>query len=304
MALVQINSQHGALTGTATLEAALATLPPAVPVVVMIHGYKFSPSCPHRSPHRHILGLDPDLTKPRAISWPRHLRLDETGLGVAFGWEASGTLPQAYRRAAQAGEGLAHLLDRIAAVRGTPAHIIAHSLGARVALSALTHLAPHAAGRMILMQPAELRGAARAALDTPAGRAAGIVAITGRENDLFDALFEFGVAPVARALAWGSARSVGAGLDAVRPNWTDVAIDRSGVLSALAALGYRVAAPDRTVCHWSGYLRPGAFPLYRAIIDGRLPLATLRAALGAAPIPAPQRARWTPRPCPADAGAA
>ncbi len=280
MALVEVNTQDGCLTGTATLAAAIEALPQCEPVVVMIHGYKFSPSCPRRSPHRHILGLAPDPANRRAISWPRHLGLDKTGLAIAFGWDATGSLPRAYRRAADAGLALARLLDRVAAARGGgPAHVIAHSLGARVALAALPHLAPQAAGRMILMQPAELRAVAQAALDSPAGRNAGIVAVTGRENDLFDALFEWGVAPLSRSLRSQAARSVGAGLGTTRTNWIDLAIDRPEVLATLATLGHRIAPPVSAVCHWSGYLRPGVFPLYRAVIDGRLPLAGLRATL-------------------------
>lgn len=276
MALVKVNATGEALTGTATLAAALEALPAGEPVIVMIHGYKFSPSCPHRTPHRHILSLTPDPTLRRAVSWPRHLRLDDTGLGIAFGWEAAGALPLAYGRAATAGRALAQLLARVAEVRGEPAHVIAHSLGARVALAALPHLAPRHAGRMVLMHPAELRGAAQAALATAGGRAAGIVAVTGRENDVFDALFEWGVAPLSLG-----ARSVGAGLGLAVPGWLDLRIDRPEVLAALEGLGYRIGPRARAVCHWSGYLRPGVFPLYRAVLDGRLPVAALRAALTA-----------------------
>jgi hypothetical protein len=280
MTLVTVNATGEALTGTATLAAALEALPAGEPVVVMIHGYKFSPACPRRTPHRHILSMTPDPRVPRAVSWPRHLRLDESGLGIAFGWEAAGALPLVYGRAATAGRALARLLARVAEVRGEAAHVIAHSLGARVALAALPRLAPEAAGRMVLMHPAELRSAAQAALDTPGGRAASILSVTGRENDLFDSLFEWAVAPLVPG-----ARSVGAGMAGPRPNWTDVRIDRTDVLAALAALGYRIGPPARSVCHWSGYLRPGVFPLYRAVLDGRLPVGALRAALAAAPEP-------------------
>jgi len=274
MAVVEVNATGEALTGTATLAAALEALPAGAPVIVMIHGYKFSPTCPRRTPHRHILSLQPDPAHRRAVSWPRHLRLDESGLGIAFGWDAAGLLPRAYGRAATAGRALARLLRRVAEVRGAPAHVIAHSLGARVALSALPHLPTDAAGRMVLMHPAELRTPARAALATPAGRAAAILSVTGRENDLFDALFEWGVAPLVPG-----ERSVGAGLTA--GNWTDLRIDRPEVLAALGTLGHRIGPPARAVCHWSGYLRPGVFPLYRAILDGRLPVGVLRAALTA-----------------------
>ncbi len=183
-------------------------------------------------------------------------------------------LPLVYGRAATAGRALARLLAQVARVRGDAAHVIAHSLGARVALAALPHLPCGAAGRMVLMHPAELRGAARAALATPAGRTASIVAVSGRENDLFDALFTWCVAPHRPG-----ERSVGAGLDAL--NWLDLRVDRPEVLAALATLGHRIGPPARSVCHWSGYLRPGVFPLYRAVLDGRLPMGVLRAALPA-----------------------
>ncbi len=280
MPLVKVDATGEALTGIATMLAALEALPPGDPVVVMIHGYKFSPACPRRTPHRHILSLAPDPGLPRVVSWPRHLRLDDSGLAIAFGWEAAGLLPAAYARAATAGRALARLLARVAEVRGEPAQVIAHSLGARVALAALPHLPVRAAGRMVLMHPAELRGPALSALETPAGRAAAILSVTGRENDLFDALFEWGVAPLAPG-----ARSVGAGLSA--GNWIDLRIDRPEAQAALAALGHRIGPAAGNICHWSGYLRPGVFPLYRAVLDGRLPMATLRAAVSPAAVPPP-----------------
>ena len=68
MALVQVNVQDALIVPADTaagpvetqLAAALAALRPGAPVVVMIHGYRFSPSVDRHSPHRHILALDPE----------------------------------------------------------------------------------------------------------------------------------------------------------------------------------------------------------------------------------------------------
>ncbi len=270
MRLVQINADTTGLTGLATLRAALDTLPDGAPVVVMVHGYKFTPRHPRRSPHTHILSLAPDPTDRKALSWPRQLGLGQAGLAIAFGWEATGSVWRAWAEAARAGLALARLLTLLHA-EGRRADLVAHSMGARVALAALAALPVPALRRAILIAPAEFRDTARAALDTPAGLAAEIVNVISRENDLFDALVEWLVAPHRPG-----ARTLGLGLGADRPNWTDLQVDDSATLAALATLGYRIAAPTRRICHWSGYLRPGVFPLYRAIVTGALPLPLLR----------------------------
>jgi hypothetical protein len=164
--------------------------------------------------------------------------------------------------------------------------VLAHSLGARVALAALPSLEPGAIGRAVLLAAAETRGRAARWLDCPAGRAAEIVNVTSRENALFDGLLEWLVAPH----CWGE-RALGRGFGARSPRWVDLAIDDDRVRAALAALGYAIPAADRRVCHWSVYLRPGLFDVYRAILSGALPLTRLRAAL-------PQAAETDARPEP------
>lgn len=282
MRLVQINAETTGLTGLATLRAALTTLPEWAPVVIMVHGYKFTPRHPRRSPHGHILSLSPDPADRKALSWPRQLGLGEDGLAIAFGWEATGSVWRAWAEAARAGLALARLLALLHA-EGRRADLVAHSMGARVALAALPSLEVPALRRAILIAPAEFRDMARVALDTPAGRAAEVVNVISRENDLYDALVEWLVAPHRPG-----ARTLGVGLGERRPNWTDLQIDDAGTLSALAGLGYRIAAPSHRICHWSGYLRPGIFTLYRAIVTGALPLPLLREHLPGQPGP-----RWS-----------
>jgi hypothetical protein len=93
--------------------------------------------------------------------------------------------------------------------------------------------------------------------------------VTSRENDLFDALL--------MAAMPGRGLPLGRGLGAPGRNWIDIPIDRAATRSALAGLGFPIPTPDRRFCHWSGYLRPGLFPLYAALLADRaaLPLRLL-----------------------------
>jgi pimeloyl-ACP methyl ester carboxylesterase len=284
MTLLAVNM--GRHPDDATLAAALAALPEAAPVVIMLHGFRFSPDHPDRTPHRHILSLSPRRDCWKAVSWPRHLGMaGDAGLAIAYGWPARGHIWAALARADQAATDLARLvttLRRLAPNR--PLHLVGHSLGARVALLALRGLRRGAVDRLILISAALFRGEARAVLAAaPAADAAEIVNVTGRENLLFDALLRL-AAPL-------GGRTVAAGVAA--PNWLDVALDRPTTLAALAQLGYRIAPPRVPVCHWSGYLRPGVFGFYRAVLlqPRRTPLPALRTIL--APRREPRGRRWT-----------
>jgi len=281
------------------LAESLAALPEGAPVIVMIHGYKFSPraGC---TPHEHIFALKPSTKSRRALSWPQNLGFGtgnaREGLCIAFGWEARGTLWAARREAARAGHALARLLDRI---KGRPVHIVAHSLGARVALKALAGLRRGRVERMILMAAAAFRDEAEAALAAPAGRRVEVLNITSRENDVFDAAWEWLIrpdhaldpSPAAHASpAPRPDRALGAGLGRPDARWLDIQIDHPATLERLAGMGFGIEARGRRICHWSAYLRPGLFTFYTAALrqPARLPLATLRAHL-----PAAQAPRWS-----------
>lgn len=292
MSLVRINAIGEQVTLARDARVALTDnlrrVPPEVPVVVMIHGFRFSPARAGKCPHGHILSLAPQSDSWKAVSWPRHLgfsgRQPSEGLCIAFGWEAAGTIWKAYGEAARAGRALARLIAEIRAARpGQQVDVVAHSLGARVTLAAVHDLPEGALRRAVLMAPAEMRRTAKAALDTPAGQAAQFLNITSRENDLFDFLLEGLVAPH----RFGD-RTLGHSLGHEQRNWLDLQIDHADTLSALDRLGHRIAPPARRVCHWSPYLRPGMFPLYRRFLRGEIALETLRAALPAAPSP-----RWS-----------
>lgn len=263
------------------LAARLRAHPPEAPVIVMIHGYKFSPRDPRHNPHRHILSLAPDRPGPRVRSWPQALGAADTGprapLCIALGWEARGSLWQAGQRAGAAGRGLAGLLGGLPGGAERPVHLLAHSLGARVGLSALPHLRAGALGRMVLLNPAEIAPRAQRMLDTPAGQRVQVVSVTSAENRVYDAIFAALMAPL-----WPGTRTLGGAGAVAHPAWVDLRLDRPGALAALAGLGLPVAPRQHWLCHWSPYLRPGVFGLYRAILGGDLDPRHLAQALAQA----------------------
>ncbi len=142
--------------------------------------------------------------------------------------------------------------------------LVAHSLGARVALSALPHL-DRAPGRIILMGAAEYASAANEALGaTRRDAMPEIYNITARGNDFYDAMFE----TFAPAGGRGD-RAIGCGLPDAPPGWLDLQLDAPHVARRLGRRGVTLGPPQRRPCHWSFYTRAGAFCLYRAILDRR-----------------------------------
>ena len=278
MALLPVSESN--LPDAALLKAALAGLPTAAPIVIMLHGYRFSPGSVAHDPHRHILSETPEPGCWKAISWPRHLGLlGDQGLAIGFGWEARGTLWAAHRNAALSGHRLAMLIHALRAIDPhRPIHILAHSLGARVAFSALGQLPKDGVQRLILLAAALFRPEAQAALASPAGRSAQVFNVTGRENLLFDALLRLALPHLGPALGRGRIK---------QGNWLDLHLDNAVSLTRLADLGYPIAAPTARICHWSGYLRPGVWRLYRALLltPALTPLPFLRGALAPANAP-------------------
>jgi hypothetical protein len=249
----------------------------------MVHGYKFSPSLPQFDPHRHILSLDPDRASRKAVSWPTALGATPDGAGaaeplcLAIGWEARRSPWQAYRMAAAAGAPLAALVNALHAIRpDLRIGALAHSMGARVVLSTLAQAQAGALSRAVLMAPAEMGRVAARFLDTPGGRAADILCVTTRENAVFEQLLGWTVGPH-RVFD----RAIGHRSRGLHPRLTHLRLHDPDACAVLAAMGYPLAPAMARVCHWSVYLRDGLFPLYRAVLTGRLPVAALRAALPA-----------------------
>lgn len=257
----------------------LASLPDGSPIVVMIHGYRFSPWHPDHDPHGHILSLSPRTGCWKAVSWPRKLGFGpapQTGLAIAFGWEARlGGLRTCYDRAAEAGRALAVLLDVIQDLAPRRSvDLIAHSLGARVALSSQPHLQQARPDRALLLAPAEYAGRAAQALAAPAGRDLSVLQVAPGENRAFDLGFQ---ALVPRPRAGDRALGLAPIHD---PNWVVLNPACAATRAHLARHGHRLGATARPVCHWSSYRRPGLFPLYRMVIRDKAgwPLSRLRTA--------------------------
>lgn len=283
MAVIRVTAEDAP---SARLLAEAAALPPGAPIVAMIHGYRYSPARPASDPHRHILALDPAPGCPRAFSWPRGLGFSGApgeGLALACAWEARGSLGRAYGRAGATGAALARLLGELAQRAGRPVAVIGHSLGGRVGLQALAHADAGAISRLVLLNAAEFRDTAAAAMNAPAAAGAEVLNVTSRENDLFDFALE-------QLLAAGRRRALGFGLERAAANWLDLQIDDGATLEALRRLGFPTDRRSLRLSHWTPYLREGLFELYRTALchPWALPLDLLRRQLPARPEP-----RWS-----------
>lgn len=268
MSVIRVNQREEELALHRSPAPALAALRHAArggdgPVIVMVHGFKFRPGSAGACPHEHVFSLR-DAACRKGLSWPRALGLareEDGALGLAFGWDSKGMIWNAYSRAAQAGQALALAIRTLrAAAPHREVHAIAHSLGARVVLQALPHLAAGDLGRIVALNAAEFRSPAETALSTPAGRAAELIAVTGRENAGYDMMLERLVAPEARgdrALGWGLPPG---------PGRLMLRLDRPAVAAHLERLGFPLASRRRRMCHWSPYLRGGAMTLYAALM--------------------------------------
>ncbi|MEM1387711.1 MAG: alpha/beta fold hydrolase [Pseudomonadota bacterium] len=276
-AVGDVPERHGGGTLERDLTQALRATPPGSPVAILVHGFKFCPFHPGFNPHRHIFALDPPATCRKALSWPTALGFTspepQAGLCLPFGWSARGSIWRAWHQALSAGRALAKLLDTVAAQRDGPVDIIAHSLGARVALTALAET-KSPVGRVILMAGAEFCATAATAMVQPEARGAEVFNVISRANDPYDALVEWLMpAPEAGDRVLGAAPRI--------PGWLNLQIDDPATRDALAPFG-AVIAPARTrLCHWSSYLRPGLMPFYGALLRERerLGMAQLRACL-------------------------
>ncbi len=298
------------------------------PTVALLHGYRYDPAHPRADPHRLLYAAaDPsprDNPRGRVASWPQGLGLSgAAGLCVAYGWRArahplrrwlrwgGNAFAETYEEAGRAGADLARVLEQ-AAARPAPVDVFAHSLGARVALSALRAAAEAGRGdliarfgRWILLAPAEFAGTARAALDACAAIGAQppeIYAVHATHNARYDGLFETFAPRAAR-----NGPPLGrAGLAGAPARWADLWLDHPGLRGWLALRGVRPPAPTLGPCHWSFYLDPGAMALHRAILRRAPGFAAddlrgvaPRPAAAPAPDPAPARALAPPEGQPA-----
>ena len=268
------------------IAAAARALAPGDPIVILVHGKGYCPGVPNRDPHDLLLARRPGRANSRFVSWPRRLGFAlgagqrPRGLCLAFGWDARGMIWQAAQAALGAADALARLIQiTTRAAPGRAVDLFGHSLGARVILGALPRLHAGAVDRVILLAAAEFRTGALTALASPAGQRAQFINVTSRENDLFDWLYE-------RALFPLGAKTLGRGLK-VRDNWLNIELDNPATEAGLRRLGLPLSPRRARFSHWSVYLRPGTFRLYRALLHDRqrLTLALLRPAVDRPPLP-------------------
>lgn len=275
----------------ALLAAQTRDLPSGAPVVFVTHGYRYSPWTPHNNPFDTLLSARPQRGQRKARALPRKLGLapDQTraGLCIALGWHGRGSLATAMDRAQAAGHALARVADQLAETRpDLRLSAVSHSLGASVLMAAMHKAEIARFQRLLLLAPAAHRADALVALGAPAAREAEVISVRSRENVFFECLF---------ALARGSAPTVVAGMRD-HPQWVELSLSDPVAAQNLALRGLRLGPQRRPVCHWSGFLRPGVWPLYRRMLFApqTLPLATLRH-LGTAPLsPGPIRSTFSP----------
>lgn len=242
------------------------------PVTLMLHGFRYCPlHQPNandptvRDPHRLIYAQRPETDCTRTISWPQLLQRSGPTLGIAWPamYQGNGTLavmrgfPAVYERAGLVARQVARLADRITELDPTRRiDIIGHSLGARVALSALTHMKTAEPGQVLLWGAAERANVAQQ-LIAQAPSATSITNVRTRTNARYDAMFEW--AAPGRGPALGSARPI----EGVRTLTLDDPITEH----ALAQRGHTLGPAPRGKCHWSFYTRAGTGPLYSELLD-------------------------------------
>lgn len=266
------------------LDAALGLVRKDAPIVIMLHGFKYDPEVAARDPQHHIFALNPRLGVKRAVSWPRRFGLlGDQGLAIGFGWHARGTIWQAHQQASQAGQDLAQLIARLHAKGAArKINIVAHSLGARVALQAVQQAQRNSIGRVIMIAAALFEHELQSGLRSAAGQTAEFFNVRSQANTAFDLMLRLALPH------WG--RTVGSGR-VQSDQLLDVAIDDRYTQEALQALGFGAGKTRSRICHWSGYLRDDTCKLFSALLHRpkETPLRYLQARLRQ-----PDRKRRTP----------
>ena len=292
------------------------------PLVVMVHGYKFDPFNPNcENPNDFLYHYDPDRVASdrwkRPASWPLGLGFRErdpygvSGLCVGFAWSSRpqqrvGAFCRAYQEASQAGRALLKTLDVLAQAHpNRDIDIFVHSLGARVALTALRVAAKRGRtdlieriGKVLLLGPAELVSVARETMEAieraAPSRKPEIYSVVARENDFFDVLVER-FAPKIEGVTPICVGSHGMGEDF--DSWLDLQLDSPALNEWLLARGIEIGGgPPRRVCHWGVYNRPGALDFYADILRNRA--AWSIDAMRSAGVPTEQEQRWARIPMP------
>lgn len=242
--------------------------------VIMIHGYKFDSGDQNHCPHATMFNPDAVEQDYRTLSWPDAFHMAPAdSCAIGFAWPARGKLGSVYDLAARAGAELGQLIKALRLHHPEiPIHLMAHSMGARVALRAFHLLEAGDVERAILLFPAEYQVPTEATLSTDAGKACEILTIASHENTFYEFLFSW------MKLAGAQMGPAFGGYQPARSNHVTLWIDRTDIIDALNSMDIRIGHRERRLCHWSAYTRTGIFDLYaRWLFHPRqLPIATLQ----------------------------
>ena len=277
MTIIAVNAPGERVTKAADILGAVSELPAGQTVTILTHGYRYCPFTRDADPHRQLFSLKRRKSSWKAVSWAHYLRLgaEDAGLGIGFGWPALGRLDQAARRAGTAGRAMAGMIAEICAARpDLRIRIMAHSLGARVALEALRGSPAGSVETLLLLSAAEYRSAATRALATPAGQTARVINVTSRENLMFDALFRL-FAPGRDMLSPALSTGLGQAPSRAGSIFEDRRPQSSGRLFA-AHCATGLAQPSHRICHWSSHSSARVSFRFIAIFSGRGGAADLR----------------------------
>lgn len=282
----------------ARLNRMIADCPPEAPVVILIHGLRYS--------WRADRGCDPQTTlylsepleedrrrRPLRANWPYQLGFTESGrddgVCIAFGWDAGrlSSLGNANVVLARFAPALVAVFETIQ-LAGREADCFGHSLGSALILDAIAAQPGLPVRRALLLGPAERRSrASRAAFAQQARTQTEFLHVLARANDVFDEAYHQ-LAPrteEADDLPLG-ASGIGAGLT----NWMDLQIDHPETRRWLASCGLPPTRPPERVSHWVYYSDPSAMAFYASVLRDTSPscLKTLRDARA----PTEIEARW------------
>jgi hypothetical protein len=271
MALLGVNAatgRRGTCPRATRRSARRWRLPPGAPVTIMIHGYRFCPFSPPMTRTAISCRSPPASDCWKAVSWPRHLHLDRPGRARHRLRLARDGRPAPRRRArlrCRAQPGADDRGDPPRAARCARPHRRPFARRPRGADGA----GDGAAGRHQPHDPdvgggVSRRGGARA---VPAG--GGAVPRAQRDQRRKRGLRPHvppGRAAPKRAL--DRPLSAGLGHMPAAPISPSTTTPRR---AALGALGHRLRPPSTRICHWSGYMRPGLFAVYRRMLDLREP---------------------------------
>ncbi len=286
MTILNIAQFEGRLTSLAAPEQdirlplanAIAALPDKRPIVIMVHGYGHHPLMPSADPTHHIFAPDVAAHSAHKISWPMAMGFGEgachQGLCLTYSWpgrieiqtsfwQRLNRFSTIYNRCEVAACSLAQLiicLNEITPDR--PVNLLAHSLGARTALLALTHLPRNTVSRLVLMGAAVYVSEAQAIMRSPlAAQTAHVLNVTARENRIYDILFE-AIAPRQNVCD----ASLGQGWPDAPANWTEMQLDNPETGRILARHGVGLGGGSKLFSHCGFYDRPGMMTFYRRLL--------------------------------------